>query len=223
MFILTDGEMYVGNDGRNKPTVVNDSSRAMEFKTSAAAKNYLKCIPDCIKGHIWTVVDLDNDLEDIMPQEESEFFPVRGSDRLITMMELENFDAYEFFSKVITVMAQIDAYIENMEYKQQTTEMKMLDVRHYMRNEDHKFNAVQMQRLGYYLQDLEKERYKYKSNKLIAAMVANNMDAMKNLNTIKKMNDILTSQYKPRILDDVDIEHIINKKKSEDEVILKVC
>lgn len=32
-------------------------------------------------------------------------------------------------------------------------------------------------------------------------------------NKIINLNDVLTSKYNPRVLDDTDIEYIINKKK----------
>lgn len=70
-----------------------------------------------------------------------------------------------------------------------------------------------MQRLGYYLQDLEKECYDYKSKRLIASIFANNIDALKDKNNIDKMNDVVMSKYRPKVLDDTDIEYIINKKK----------
>ena len=44
-------------------------------------------------------------------------------------------------------------------------------------------------------------------------MFANSIDALKNKNNIDKMNDVLTSKYHPKVLDDTDIEYIINKKK----------
>ena len=69
-----------------------------------------------------------------------------------------------------------------------------------------------MQRLGYYLQDLEKERYDYKSKRIIASMFVN-IDTLKDKNNIEKMKDVLTSKYRPKILDDNDIDYIINKKK----------
>ena len=40
-----------------------------------------------------------------------------------------------------------------------------------------------------------------------------NIEALKDKNNINKMNDVLTSKYRPKVLDDTDIEYIINKKK----------
>ena len=119
----------------------------------------------------------------------------------------------ENFSKVKR-MSQIDKFISNMLFQEETTDMKILDVRHYIRDNNHKLNAIQMQRLGYYLQQLEIERYDYKSRRLIASLFANNINALKDKNNITKMQDILTSQYRPKVLNDSDIDMIINKKKT---------
>lgn len=112
-------------------------------------------------------------------------------------------------------MSQIDRFIANMVSNEEIVDMKILDVRHYIRDNNHKLSAIQMHRLGYYLQSLEKERYDYKSKRLIASMFANNIGALKDKNNIEKVNDILTSKYRPKVLDDTDIEYIINKKKGD--------
>ena len=129
------------------------------------------------------------------------------------MEEDEGFDICQFFEGVIHVMSQIDRYIANMVHNEHLTDMKISDIRHYIRDNEHRLNAVQMQRLGYYLQGLEKERYSYKSKRLIAAMFADDIQALKNKNNIGRMQDILTSKYHPRVLSDADIDGIINKKK----------
>lgn len=44
-------------------------------------------------------------------------------------------------------------------------------------------------------------------------MFANNIEALKDKNNIDKMDNVVTSKYRPKVLDDTDIEYIINKKK----------
>ena len=61
--------------------------------------------------------------------------------------------------------------------------------------------------------DFKRGGYDYKSKRLIASMFASSIEALKDKNNIDKMNDILTSKYRPKVLDDTDIEYIINKKK----------
>ena len=127
--------------------------------------------------------------------------------RILYMSEEDNIDI------PLWRKAQLDRYISNMTDGEQLTDMKILDVRHYIRDNNHRLNAIQMQRLGYYLQELERKRYGYKSGRLIAEMFASNVEALKDKSYIDKMNDVVSSRYRPRVLDDSDIENIINKKK----------
>lgn len=208
-YVLTDGNFYIGRDFRGRPTAVTSKNKVFTFKTGVAADNFLRCIPDNIKSYKWKVCDMDERNEDIMITEIKKF----GNPTKTTTLEDENFDICEFFTQTIQVMSQIDRFIANMESNEQITDMKILDVRHYIRDNNHRLSAIQMQRLGYYLQDLEKERYNYKSKRLIASMFANSINALKDKSNIDKMNDVVTSKYRPKVLDDTDIEYIINKKK----------
>lgn len=112
-------------------------------------------------------------------------------------------------------MSQLERFIFNMQSNEQIADMKILDIRHYIRDNEHRLNAIQMQRLGFYLQNLEKERYEYKSKRLIASMFVDNIDALKNAESIEKMYDVVRSKYKPRVLEDEDIDEIINRKKDK--------
>lgn len=208
-YVLTDKNFFIGKDFRGRPTAVTTKGKAYTFKTWVAAENFLSCIPAAIKGYNWEVCDLDERDEDSVMIEIKKF----GNPTKTTDLEDESFDICEFFTNVIGVMSQIDRFIANMASNEQIVDMKILDVRHYIRDNNHRLSAIQMQRLGYYLQDLEKERYDYKSKRLIASMFVNNIEALKNKNNIDKMNEVLTSKYRPKILDDTDIEYIINKKK----------
>lgn len=208
-YVLTDNNFFVGKDFRGKPTAVISKENAYTFKTGVAADNFLRCIPESIKKYNWEVYDLDERNEEVMMPEVKKF----GNPTKTTSLEDENFDVCGFFTQAVQVMSQIDRFIANMVSNEQIVDMKILDVRHYIRNNNHRLSAIQMQRLGYYLQDLEKERYGYKSKRIIASMFANNIDALKDKNNIDKINDVLTSKYRPKVLDDTDIEYIINKKK----------
>lgn len=219
MYAITDGKIYLGKDDFNRPTIVSAMNKAAMFKTELAAGNYLKSVPDRMKGMKWSICDLESysPCSESISQYPSGIFEKSGTTYL-TPMEDEAFDICEFFTGVVKVMVHIDKYISNMISNEQRADMKILDVRHYMRDNEHKLNAIQMQRLGYYLQTLEKERYDYKSKRLIASMFANDINALKDKSSVSKMNDILTSKYRPKVLDDVDIEHIINKKKEESKI-----
>lgn len=210
-YVITDKNFYVGKDYKGRPSAVTSQNRAYTFKTGIAADNFLRGIPDSIKKYNWEVYDLDERNDEYMLPEIRKF----GNPTKTTDMENENFDICEFFTNAINVMSQLDRFIANMVSNEEIADLKILDVRHYIRNNNHRLSAIQMQRLGYYLQELEKERYKYKSSRLIASMFANNVEALKDKHNIDKMRDVLTSKYRPKVLDDTDIEYIINKKKDD--------
>ncbi len=208
-YVLTDNNFFIGKDFKGRPIAVTVKDKAYTFKTGVAADNFLRCLPDSMKQYNWTVCDTDDPDNDFSIPTIKKF----GNPTKTTTMEDDNFDICSFFTQTIEIMSQIDRFIANMASNEQIVDMKILDVRHYIRDNNHKLSAIQMQRLGYYLQDLEKERYDYKSKRLIASMFSQNIEALKNKSNIDKMNDVLTSKYRPKVLDDTDIEYIINKKK----------
>lgn len=215
MYVLTDYKHFVGKDYRNCPLVVSAREHAATFKTELAAENYMKTMSEMLKLYDWRVIDKDRIVEEESYATEYSADSIEKNNFSVrtTPIEDDEIDLCGFFTEVINVMAYLDEYISNMIENEQKTDMKILDVRHYMRDNNHRLNAIQMQRLGYYLQSLEKERYEYKSNRLIASMFTEDINALKDKKNIEKMNDVLKSKYRPRILNDTDIEYIINKKK----------
>ncbi|MBR5308522.1 MAG: hypothetical protein IKU43_07110 [Clostridia bacterium] len=212
-YIITDNVHYLGMDYRGRPSVETKSSEAHEFMSWIGAENFLRCLPDAFRRYKWEIVDLRQCEEEGTVTVDESGKRIFGNSTKTTILEADDFDICNFFDKVITVMSQLDRYIANMKDGEQLTDMKILDVRHYIRNNNHRLNAIQMQRLGYYLQELERKRYGYKSGRLIAEMFASNVEALKDKSCIDKMNDIVNSRYHPRVLEDSDIESIINKKK----------
>lgn len=221
-YVLVDGNLFLGKDAKGRAVSVMEKENVNVFKSKVAAENFLNHLPDSVKIYNWQVRRLDS-IDELELESEREKYLTEGLTEIkkfgnttkTTTMEDEDFDICGFFTDVINVMSQLDRFITNMISNEQISDMKILDVRHYLRDNDHRLSAIQMQRLGYYLQSLEKERYGYKSKRLIASMFLNNIDALKDKNNIHKMNDILTSKYRPKVLDDTDIEYIINKKKEE--------
>lgn len=208
-YMITDNNFFIGKDFKGRPTAVTAIDKAFTFKTGIGAENFLRCIPDSIRTYNWKVCDITEGNDGYMTVEIKKY----GNPTKATDLEDESFDIREFFTQTVEVMSQIDRFIANMVSNEQIVDMKILDVRHYIRDNNHRLSAIQMQRLGYYLQDLEKERYGYKSKRLIASMFANSIDALKDKDNIDKMNDVITSKYRPKVLNDTDIEYIINKKK----------
>jgi len=225
MYLLSDKNFFVGTDINNHPIIVSEKNKAMLFKTEQAARNYLTRLPDVLKinaWHIYNVAEIDdcNDCDDAdvcddceTPENADRVPEYYGHSNMPTPFEEEGFDISDFFTDVINKMSHIDKYIMNMESSEHYIDMKILDIRHYIRDNDHRLNAIQMQRLGFYLRELEKERYDCKSNRLIASMFANNINALKDIKCIQKIHSIRNSKYRPKILEDSDIEDIINKKK----------
>jgi len=208
-YVITDSRFFIGKDSSGRATVVSAKQKASTFNTMIAAENYLSCIPGDIRKYNWKVRDLQETGDSLQLSEVKQF----GNPTKTTCLEEEGFDICEFFEQTVRVMSQIDRFIANMVSGEQLTDMKILDVRHYIRDNNHRLSAIQMQRLGYYLQDLEKERYDYKSKRLIASMFANSIETLKDKNSIGKMRDVVESKYRPKVLDDTDIEYIINRKK----------
>lgn len=207
-YVLTNHKVFVGKGFRGRPAVVTMKTNAFQFKTETAARNFLRSAPEEVKKYNWEICAFEEG-------EEREMSVIKkfGNPTKTTVLEDEDFDLCEFFTNAIEVMSQLDRFIANMSSNEQITDMKILDVRHYIRDNNHRLSAIQMQRLGYYLQDLERERYDYKSKRLIASMFVSNIEALKDKKNIDKMNEVLTSQYRPKVLEDTEIEEIINKKK----------
>lgn len=128
-----------------------------------------------------------------------------------TTLENESFDIINFFKNTVAVLSELEVFVENMRYLESETDLEILDVRHFMRNEDNKLNVIQMQRLGYYLQQLERNRYKYKRDRIVAEVFLKDINRLSNKNYISVVDRITTSEYKPRRLN--NIEYIINLKK----------
>ncbi len=217
MYILTDKNYFLGKDSTGRATIYTSQSRATEFKTELAAVNYIKCLPEMLRKYNWFVcnTDADEDPGELFLEYPASVLEKTARSVKATPMEDDEFDICTFFTEVVNVMSSIDKFIANMVGNEQRVDMKILDIRHYIRDNNHKLNAIQMQRLGYYLQELERERYEYKSKRIIASMFAHDIGALKDKTSIIKMNDVLNSKYRPKVLDDNDIEYIINKKKDD--------
>lgn len=224
MFILRDERGYLGKDDFDKPTIVSSYDKAIAFKTSTASRNFLKHIPAILQKTNWCICDCESEYYNEMFGVEEMEGSLFGDEKALffssrpTPIEEKEIDLYNFFTDVINVMSHIDKYITNMYQNEQTVDMKILDIRHYIRDNSHRLGAIQMQRLGYHLQSLERERYQYKSNRLIASMFANDINALKDKDNIVKMNSVLTSKYNPRVLRDEDIEEIMNTKKCNSNI-----
>ena len=128
-------------------------------------------------------------------------------------------DVLETLKHVISFVSDLDVYVENMKYQQKELDLKILDVRHYIRNNKTKLDSVKMGKLGYYLQQLERERAIIKRNRICCSIVNNNIGKLRDVNNIKKINSIISSfnSYNYRRMSENEINEIIKKKSTSKE------
>ena len=213
MYVLkrSGSSVYIGTDPvTNKPTTVQIVKKAKQFENFEKASNYKECLKNTLKKFNWDIVNIDTG--DTSKNADKEELLIDEFTYIPTDLESEDFDVVEFFKNTVKILSQSKQFIKNMECKENECNMKILDIRHYIRDENHKLNAIQMQRLGYCLRDIEKQRYKYKMNKLIALEFIDDMDKLKQPDSIMTIQNLISTPYKPRILSDSEIESIINNK-----------
>ena len=210
MYFITDGKHFIGIDQQGKPTIVNNYDKAKTFNCEHKALNYISNIKSSLRKFNWKVIEKLNGEDKIMYQTDS----IHNEYTYVTTkLEKDNFNIIDFFSNTISTISQLSEYVKNMKVKESECDLKILDIRHYIRSDKHKLNCIQIQRIGYYLQSIERQRKGYKTNRLIAELFVKNLDRLENIDYIEKINQIATSQYRPRRLQDDDIERIINQKK----------
>ena len=94
----------------------------------------------------------------------------------------------------------IAAYIENMEYLIKEYDLKILDVRHFIRDEDTKLGTVSMSRISYLLQYYERQRAICKRNRNCAKIFQYHVERFKSKKYMKVIDTIMNSKYKYRRL-----------------------
>lgn len=137
-----------------------------------------------------------------------------------TLMEDDDFDFPEYMKQAINVFSQLKNYVENMAYLEQESDLKLLDLRHFKRDEETRLNSVEAGSLEYLEQELERERIEYKRNKIIGAIILKKLDRLKKTTYIKVVDNLLNSDYNYRRLDkDAISEMISNRRKSKLKVV----
>ncbi|MBU5333565.1 hypothetical protein KQI61_15300 [Anaerocolumna aminovalerica] len=130
-----------------------------------------------------------------------------------TYMENEDFNIAEFMKLAIKVFSQLDTYIENMAYLEREIDLKILDIRHFKRDDSTKMNAIEAQSLEYYEQELERERIFYKKNRLICENFQRDINNIKDEQYINKIDNIQNSEYRYRRLSKEQINDLISSRK----------
>jgi hypothetical protein len=244
-FVLTDGLKFIKQNEHGDPVKETQVAKATVFESMVAANNYLqtnkmikvnsdngknrfhveeleggvhnkdikmeKALEEELRKEINGLDGVYQDYADIKLADEDNKHIYTGK----TALEDEDFDLYEFLHNALNVFSQLENFIENMTYLERETDLKLLDLRHYKRDKRTKLNAIQMQKLAYYEQELERERKEYKTNRILASIFSKDINRIKNRQFVKIIDKIANSEYRYRRLDKGEIEDIISGKKQE--------
>lgn len=131
-----------------------------------------------------------------------------------TIMEEDGFDFPKYIKETIFRFSQLENYVENMAYNEQETDLKILDLRHFKRDENTKLNAIEAQSLEYLEQELERERINYKRNKIIGAIILKKINRIQDASYVKIVDNLVNSQYNYRRLDKATIYETIKGRRN---------
>lgn len=210
-YILANNGMYIGIDNSSgRATSYTSKSKAIIFDTEKKAQNFKANLKATMKRFDWNIVELtapDEEIEDDFDELDldKEDFDAFVCD--------ENFDVLEFVKNTIQTTSQLKHYIKYMKLLEHQRNLMIKDIRHYKRDERTRLNAIQLKNLAQYETILEKERYKYKSNHLIAELYLDNLSNLDDQSLIERAEFIKNSEYKPRILTYEMIDEIIGKTR----------
>ena len=206
MYVLSNGNTYIGINSQNVATSVSNIKKALQFTEEKKALNYINNLKNTLKKFNWQVVKMEI---------ESDFGGESENSNTYTETELEKsgFDIFKFFSDTIKTVSQLRDYAKNMGYLEQEYNRKILDVRHYKRDINTKLNAVQLQRLEQFEIQLERERYECKSNRMIAEIFLADFNNLENINCIYEIKNIKESKYNPKILTYEMLDEIVGRRR----------
>lgn len=206
MYLLSNGNSYIGIGSNNTATCVGNIKKALPFTDERKARNYLENIKTTLKKFNWQIIKVEEDVE--QEREES------GEYKYVeTQLEKTGFEISEFFNNAIETVSQLRVYADNMKYLEKEYNQKILDVRHYKRDIKTKLSAVQLQRLEQFEIQLERERYECKSNRMIAEIFLTDLNRLENIKYVEVVKNIKESEYKPEILTYELLDEIVGKKK----------
>lgn len=209
-YILSNpnGNRYIGIDSQNVATCVSTIAKALKFTERSKAENYKDNLKNTLKRFNWKVETLGEEAAGIEKCENLE----QEEDYVETELEKSGLDISRFFIDAVQTLSQIKDYVKNMHILEQEYNKKILDIRHYIRDKDVKLSAVQMQRIGYFLQQIERERYECKSNRLVAEIFLSDLNNLENINYVEEIKSIKESKYNPRIFTYEMLDEIVGKR-----------
>ena len=209
MYILSNGKTYIGINGDNVATSVSNINKAMRFAEEKKAINYKDNLKNTLKKFNWQVVKIEDEAKSV----EQDCKNAGEYTYIETELEKSGFDISQFFINTVQILSQLKDYVRNMNFLEQEYNKKILDIRHYIRDKNVKLNAVQMQRIGYFLQQTERERYECKSNRIIAEIFMSDLKRLENINYIDVVKNVKESEYKPEIFTYEFLDEIVGKKR----------
>lgn len=240
-YVITDGIKFIKENSSGDPTKVNGIALATIYEDLKEANTYFQSTKmknlisgakskfriEPVEGEMFNrSTKAEKEIEEEIFQEIKEmdgvyedFNDVKFSDNVNkhvyagkTFMEDEEFDLAEFLSTAVRVFSQLDKYAENMAYMEREMDLAINDMRHFNRDEKTKLNAIQMQSFGYCVQEMERMRKKYKTNKILASIFTKDIKRLKNKSFVKVINNITESEYKYRRLDMETIANMIKTR-----------
>ena len=153
MYVLTNGNTYIGLNSQNVATSVSNISNALQFSEERKALNFKNNLKSTLRKFNWQIVKMETSNISCEKDKENEDSYVY----IETELEKSGFDISKFFNDTIKTISQLKDYANNMNYLEQEYNKKILDVRHYKRDINTKLNAIQLQRLEQFEIKLERE------------------------------------------------------------------
>lgn len=205
-YYITNGHDYI-KLVNSLPTTCSLKRCAQTF-SSEKADNIIKHLPKYLSRLNFTKI-ADDKIESVQLENEKTKYNQYQYKVKTAIEDIEDIpNALKF---IVNFVSELDNYIENMEYLQKELELKILDVRHFIRDENVKLSASQMAKIGYMLRDYERQRKQCKMNKTYCELFQKDLNRLRNKEYIEKISDIQNSEYKPRRISFSELNKAVGK------------
>ena len=223
--LITNGKQYIRLDSNGSPQTCGQvlAERFSEDK----AKNIIKNLPKPLRKFHFNVQlvseiaaqpkpieeeKLPEDINGILAEFDDYYedyqrnpkydnpYTYHGETALEKELSMNDIGIGNFFKMVIDCVSDREKYIENMEYLIKEYDLKILDVRHFIRDKETKLGTVPMSRISYLLQYYERQRAICKRNRNCAKIFQYHVERFKSKKYMKVIDTIMNSKYKYRRL-----------------------
>ena len=223
--LITNGKQYIRLDENGTPMTCGQAL-AGKF-TEDKAKNIIRNLPKPMRKFHFNVQlipeinsptpqkveePLPEDIDEVL-QELDDFYSdykksskndnpytYHGETTLEKESSVNYIDIGNFMKMIVNCISELGNYIDNMRYLEKECDLKILDIRHYLRDEETKLGTVSMSRMGYLLQHYERQRAAYKRNRNCARIFQHGIERFKNKKYTLVVDEILNSKYRYRRL-----------------------